>query len=42
MSTGKRYNGEKKLNYKKVFGTIVAFAVIIMAIVSIVDIVSTI
>lgn len=41
MSTGKRYNGEKKLNYKKVFGTIVAFAVIIMAIVSIVDIVKT-
>lgn len=41
MSTGKRYNGKPKLNYKKVFGTVVAFAVIIMVIVSIIKIIKT-
>ena len=33
MSRGKRYSGEKHLNYKKVFAVIMAFVVIIMAIV---------
>lgn len=41
MSTGKRYDKEQKLNYKKVFGVIIAFAVIIMMIVLIVNIVKT-
>ena len=41
MNTGKRYNGKPKLNYKKVFGTIIAFAVIVMVIVSIIKIIKT-
>lgn len=41
MNTGKRYNSKQKLNYKKVFGTVIAFAVIIMVIVSIIKIVKT-
>ena len=41
MSTGKRYDTEPKLNLKKVFGVIIAFAVIIMIIVTIVRIVKT-
>ena len=32
MSRGRRYSGEKQLNYKKVFAVIMAFIVIIMAI----------
>ena len=37
MSTGKRYeNGEPKLNLKKVFGVIIALAVIVMVVISIV------
>ena len=35
MSKGKRYDGEPKLNMKKVFGVIIAFAVLIMIITSI-------
>ncbi len=41
MDRGKRYDGEPKLNLKKVFGTIVAFAVTIMMIILIVNIVKT-
>ena len=39
MSTGKRYDNEPKLNYKKVLGVIVALAVLIMMIVLIIKIV---
>ena len=35
MSRGKRYDDEPKLNLKKVFGTIITIAVIIMIIISI-------
>ena len=35
MSRGKRYDGEQKLNLKKVFAVIIAFAVIIMFIIGI-------
>lgn len=35
MSRGKRYDGEQKLNMKKVFAVIIAFAVIIMFIIGI-------
>lgn len=38
-SRGRRYEEEPKLNFKKVIGVIIAFAVLIMIIVSIVDIV---
>ena len=41
MSTGRRYDTEPKLNLKKVFGVIIAFAVIIMIIISLVKIVKT-
>ncbi|MDO5555478.1 MAG: WG repeat-containing protein [Clostridia bacterium] len=41
MSRGKRYDGEPKLNFKKVIGVIIAVAVIIMIIVSIINIVKT-
>ena len=37
MSTGKRYDKEPKLNYKKVFGVIIALAVFIMMIILIVN-----
>lgn len=40
MSRGKRYSGEKKLNYKKVFAVIIAFIVIIVAIITIKNIFS--
>ena len=30
MSRGKRYSGERKLNYKKVFAVIIAIIVVIM------------
>ena len=39
MSKGKRYDGERKLNVKKIFGVIIAIAVIIMIIISIKNIV---
>ena len=35
MGSGKRYNNERKLNVKKVFGVIIAVIVIIMIIISI-------
>jgi len=35
MSKGKRYDSEPKLNLKKVFGVVIAFAVLIMIIISI-------
>ena len=41
MSTGRRYDSEPKLNLKKVFGVIIAFAVIVMIIVTIIRIVKT-
>lgn len=41
MSTGRRYDSEPKLNLKKVFGVIIAFAVLIMMIILIVNIVKT-
>ena len=34
-SSGKRYDAERKLNVKKIIGTIIAFAVIVMVIISI-------
>lgn len=40
MSRGKRYNGEEKLNYKKVFAVIIAFIVIIVSIITIKNILS--
>ena len=33
MSRGRRYDGEPKLNLKKVFAVVIAFIVIIMAII---------
>ena len=41
MSSGRRYDSEPKLNYKKVFGVIVALAVFIMMIILIVNIVKS-
>ena len=41
MSRGRRYDSEPKLNVKKVFGVIIAFAVLIMIIISIVKILKT-
>ena len=41
MSTGRRYDGEPKLNYKKVFGVFVAFAVLVMMIILIINVVKT-
>ncbi len=41
MAKGKRYDSEPKLNMKKVFGTIIAFIVLIMIISSIVKILKT-
>jgi len=41
MSTGKRYDNEPKLNYVKVFGVVVAIAVIVMMIITIINIVKT-
>ncbi len=38
MSKGKRYDGETKLNLKKVFAVIIAFVVIIMAIIMLVKV----
>ena len=35
MSRGKRYDGEQKLNVKKVFAVIIAIAVIVMFIIGI-------
>ena len=35
MSRGKRYDGEQKLNMKKVFAVIIAIAVIIMFVIGI-------
>ena len=35
MSRGKRYDGEQKLNWKKVFAVVIAIAVIIMFVVGI-------
>ena len=35
MSKGRRYDGEAKLNYKKVFAVIIAFIVIIIAIIAV-------
>ena len=37
MSSGKRYDENQKLNYKKVFGVIIAFAVFVMMIILIVN-----
>ena len=41
MSTGKRYDNEPKLNLKKVFGVIVAIAVLVMMVILIINIVKT-
>lgn len=41
MAKGKRYDGERKLNLKKVFGVIIAFAVLVMIIISIVKVLNT-
>ena len=35
MSSGRRYNNERKLNMKKVIGVIIALAVLVMIIISI-------
>lgn len=41
MAKGKRYDGQRKLNLKKVFGVIIAFAVLVMIIISIVKVLNT-
>ena len=41
MSTGKRYDNEPKLKYKKVFGVFIAFVVLILMIILIINIVTT-
>ncbi len=35
MKNGRRYNSERKLNMKKVFGVIIAIAVLVMIVISI-------
>ena len=39
MSKGRRYDNEPKLNYKKVFGVILALVVLIMMIATIVNLI---
>ena len=39
MPRGRRYDDELKLNYKKVFGVIIALAVVVMMIITIVNLI---